>query len=386
VKTKLVTLLLCSVVLVIQGCKEERVSVPPPGQDKAPNVTIHALASGGSGQIEEPEISYCPSPCKSFVTLGTYLLITADAINPGGVQKFRATITQGGSTLYTVETTGSYDANNKVPKSLSIIGSNGAGGIGSNPLLIHISNMSSEVTVTATAVNFNGMPKTITAIYAPLGHVKADISASSTSIDAGQQVILSYHTEFAHYPIEITNYGTASLSGDVSVYPTKTTKYTLIASNFIYKHCTLPQCEGAEQVKKSVTVTVKQPPQPPQPQTMRINLQAQPMGPQGGFQPFVYTFVGTVSLQQIELPTDAGNFWVAAIKLPKLGYTTDYCGDATKYVLLPTDSRTTPQQMKEIYGSETPTISPGGRIVACVSPKPGVAIGSSVGVLITYTH
>lgn len=80
-------------------------------------------------------------------------------------------------------------------------------------------------------------------------------------------------------------------------------------------------------------VRTTSPPQPSQPTTMRINLQVQPMGPQGGYQPFVYTFIGTVKLQQIELPTDAGNLWVAAINLPKLGYSTDYCGDATYFFI-----------------------------------------------------
>jgi hypothetical protein len=135
------------------------------------------------------------------------------------------------------------------------------------------------------------------------------------------------------------------------------------------------------------------PPQKP----MRIELLPQSMGTEGGLRPYSYNNeLGNFKLEQIELPTNGGNNWLSAIKFPRPGYSTDYCdSDDSKYVILRVGQKTSPDQLKAIYGSESPVFTPNSKIFACASPKPlienGQIVGymgnenSSIGILITYT-
>lgn len=385
--------------LCISGCAPTRISVPSAAQDKAPVITVHAVASGGSGQIEKPEMTSanCPSPCVSYVTEGTDLLTTVDAKNPaGGVKSLDVKITESstGSPLLSVRTSAVPDSNGKVPTSLAIVGHNGAGGIGGEPLrtLMPPKPEWPVVAVAVSASNFNNMTSDYRAVYSVLKPIDINLTADKTVVNQGEPVVLHWTTLNASPPVYINQVGYAEAYGLATVWPTPPwTRYTLTAMNFIYQNCQLPdksQCQGAELKRQSLSVTVNPAPtpqpEPTKPQTQRIELQGQPMG-LGGFRPYRYVFGGTVHLSEIALP-NGGNPWVAAIKLPKMGYSTADCGNPSRYVLLETDSHTTPSQLKDLYGEEIPTFSAGGWIAACVSPKQGMNEQESVGVLITYTH
>jgi hypothetical protein len=154
---------------VSQGCNDDLVSIPPADKDKAPIITVNALASGGSGQIQYPEASHatCPGPCNSYVTLNTDLVLVIAANNPGGVQHLGVVVSQDGQTT-SVENESAPDSNNKVPPKLGILGSYGAGKIGSNPLLYHMNKPTTKVGVVVSATNYNNM----TSLYAITYYVK----------------------------------------------------------------------------------------------------------------------------------------------------------------------------------------------------------------------
>lgn len=380
------------------GCDTTRVAIPPASQDKAPVITLHALTSGGQGHIEVPEAKspYWRFPYVNHVTVGTDLLITVDASNPGGVRELSLSITQGAGVLYSVVRKATPDAQNKVPSSLSIAGSNGMGGIGGNPLRALIAGMNDAVHLQATAVNFNGQTTQTQMHYVPLGHVTASLTSDVGVIRPGGSALLTYRAQFAHAPLEITNFGTAGsgsgdLSGIFSVSPSQTTTYTLKARNFVYMVCTLPNkldCLGAEEATSRVTVKVQGDPVPPTPktETQRVELLGQGLGGTG-YRPYVYGLVpGNTTLDQIALPSDTGNYWVAGIKLVKAGHSTDECGNSNAYVYLAVGEKTTPDLLQSLYGATRPTFTQVGNLVACVSPKTGAPEINAVGVLITYTN
>ena len=141
--------------LSVAACNDDRVPIPPAQQDKAPVISVNAVASGGSGQIQYPEAmpSSCASPCKDAVRLtdenGTAdVVLIINAKNPGGVKDLSVVVSQNGP-LYTAATSSTPDAQNRVPTTLTIAGTNNAGGIGSNPLLIHLDKIKTSATVVA---------------------------------------------------------------------------------------------------------------------------------------------------------------------------------------------------------------------------------------------
>ncbi|TAL18081.1 hypothetical protein EPN96_02910 [bacterium] len=396
-----VALFICIILLMLQGCNE-RVSVPPWEQDNNPEVKITATPQVGGSGIEYSLVpDQCPSPCRVYVPVGAEFGISVNAYNPGGVKSLSilATNDADGQILYSVEETSSPDSNNKVPKSLFIIGHNGAGGFGNQRIHFKLDSMSSNVTVKATALNYNGMSTTMIAYYRPLGRIKATLEVSKKIIQPGEEVRLTWDTEYAHWPIELVD-ATQGISLNppneshfMTIHPSAPqTKYVLRASNFIYEHCAAEDkmtCPGAEHIEKSVVVAQgSQPPDTSQNnEPIRIELIGQPTAPGINIQIRPYKsepFMSTVKLQQIEFPLDnISIFLVGGIKLPKLYQTTNDCLDPAKYVYLPPGGRTTPQQMKEVYGSETPTFYSGSYLIACVEPKDIDQKIDSVGVLIT---
>lgn len=201
-------------------CEPQKVRVPPAAQDAKPIITINALASGGSGQIQYPEASpsSCASPCRSSVTLKTELLITINAKNPGGVQNIGVTVTPPVGSSFGIERTAAPDSNNCVYPSLGILGHNGAGGIGSTPILFHMNKSTSKATVIVRATNFNGQ----SSLYAITYFVKTNASpdnpppakgclsvhynftwGSSPAELAGQElpITVHFHGEFKGTPI-----------------------------------------------------------------------------------------------------------------------------------------------------------------------------------------
>jgi len=135
------------------ACNPTRVSVPDADHDRVPIITVHSVPSG-PGKVSPGEVSITTNKPVG-VTVGTVVIITADATNSGGVKSLRIWATQGGNTLWEVMTTGSLDAQNLAPKTLSILGSNGQGGIGGQPLLIVFDHLYQTASVMAEATNFN---------------------------------------------------------------------------------------------------------------------------------------------------------------------------------------------------------------------------------------
>jgi hypothetical protein len=160
--------------LLTVACSHD-VTIPPAGQDTAPTITINAFVvqqpSGYSGDIE-PGRANVGMTSSVNVTEGAKVQFSGSAKNPGGVQQFTVTVKQSGQTLYQVSTTGVPDANGQVPDLLSLVGTNGAGGSGNQPMVV---TMSTPVIVTTTATNFHAMSQTITITYNPV----------STSITVG---------------------------------------------------------------------------------------------------------------------------------------------------------------------------------------------------------
>jgi hypothetical protein len=99
------------------------------------------------------------------VTQGARVQFSGSAKNPGGVQQFSINVTQAGETLYHVTTTGAPDGSGQVPDVLSLLGTNGSGAPGSQPMVV---NLSTPVILVATATNFHAMSQSITVTYNPV--------------------------------------------------------------------------------------------------------------------------------------------------------------------------------------------------------------------------
>jgi len=158
---------LVAIFLLIQGCDDERVTIPPADQDHLPVISVNTVASGG-GDIQFPEAtpSNCSSPCRNYVSMNADLVFTISAKNPGGVKTLSVKISQDGSVLYNINRSSTPDSQNKVLTALSLLGTDGAGGIGSNPLLVHMRDPKTEVKVEVRAYNFtSSQPSYYTVIF-----------------------------------------------------------------------------------------------------------------------------------------------------------------------------------------------------------------------------
>jgi len=99
---------------------------------------------------------------------GGRIVITAVAKNPGGVKELKLTVEQEFRQLYSVQTSATPDSNNRVPDLLSIPGTDGSGGVGSNPIIVTIGSTNSSAPpaeLKATAVNFNSQTSSIHVFY-----------------------------------------------------------------------------------------------------------------------------------------------------------------------------------------------------------------------------
>lgn len=159
--------LMVSMLVVTAAACSQPVTVPPAGEDTAPNITINAFvvqqSQGYSGDIE-PGKENVGMTTSVNVTKGAKVQFSGSAKNPGGVQQFNMTIKQAGETLYEVTTTATADAGGQVPNLLSIVGTDGTGGPGGQPMVV---TLTTPVILTATATNFHAMSQTITVTYNP---------------------------------------------------------------------------------------------------------------------------------------------------------------------------------------------------------------------------
>ncbi|MBI3804691.1 MAG: hypothetical protein HY282_13115 [Nitrospirae bacterium] len=160
-------LALAGLILLFAACAHN-VTIPPAGNDAAPTILINAFIvqqpSGYSGDVE-PGKENVGTTTSVGVTEGARVMFSGSAKNPGGVQQFSVTVKQADKVLSQVTATGAPDSSGNVPDQLSIVGSNGAGGPGSQSIEV---TMSAPVIVTATAANFHAMSQTITITYNPV--------------------------------------------------------------------------------------------------------------------------------------------------------------------------------------------------------------------------
>lgn len=160
-------LTLAAMMSICMACSKN-VTIPPAGQDTAPNITINAFVvqqpSGYSGDVE-PGKANTGITTSVNVTQGARVQFSGSAKNPGGVQQFSINVTQAGETLYHVTTTGAPDGSGQVPDVLSLLGTNGSGAPGSQPMVV---NLSTPVILVATATNFHAMSQSITVTYNPV--------------------------------------------------------------------------------------------------------------------------------------------------------------------------------------------------------------------------
>jgi hypothetical protein len=239
-------------------CGSGKVSIPPAAQDSSPLITINAVASGG-GYIQYPEASpsICASPCQCAVGLNTELVITINATNPGGVKNIGVTVKPPDGPAYGIERNAQPDAKNCVYPSLGIVGHNGAGGIGGNPILFRMKQHAARGELLVRATNYNGQSSLYTITYFVQGGVQASISASKQRIRKGESSTLTWNTTNAN-TVELQPLGPKPRSGSLPVTPTSTTTYSLIAHG------------NYETVKKDVTVVVEEPQQAPPQQGLQV--------------------------------------------------------------------------------------------------------------------
>jgi len=187
----------------LPDCEPPKVRIPPATQDSKPVIAINALASGGSGQIQYPEASpaVCASPCQNKVSLNTELVITIHAKNPGGVKNIGVTVTPPNGPSYGIERTAAPDANNCVYPSLSILGHNGAGGIGGTPILFRMNKPTSKATLLVRVTNFNGQ----SALYAITYYVKGATQPGTPAPAAKGCLTIHYGFTWGSYPSEMAS-------------------------------------------------------------------------------------------------------------------------------------------------------------------------------------
>src|SRR5574340_721984 len=128
-------LLLPALALSLFGCAQ-LAPIPAPEQDVKPVIHVGAVPSGGVGDVSISDAypGSCASPCKNAVAAGTQLVLSISAKNPGGVKYLSATVAETGKPSYGVAVESKPNAQNLVPTGMTILGHNGAGGIGNIPI------------------------------------------------------------------------------------------------------------------------------------------------------------------------------------------------------------------------------------------------------------
>jgi hypothetical protein len=385
-------MVVCAAATCLAASCPKPVPVPPPDQDRPPVVKVHVTPSGPTRvSVQEASSDAAVRPCYTYVTLGGDAVITAAATNPGGVQSISLKVTENVapfSTRVLVQRSATPDSSGNVPTVLSILGHDGAGGIGSNPVLFHAeAAQANGLVVTATATNFHGQATTVTLAALPLLPLSASIAASPTTIDAGQAAQLTWGWGSAS-TVRIPALGISdapvvcAFAGARQVTPAATTKYTLSVTNFLYDECTKPDpasCAGAQALSRSVTVQVRAA-QPTGERDMRIWLSA--VGAYSNYRQYEYEFTAAQSghLVRITFPQDNETLNIPAISLLKAGRSTNECGNPDAVRQLTRGSSTS--DMAELFGTSNPSFAQAGHLVACVSSTVTV---EKLPVIIRYT-
>ncbi len=245
---------------MLAGCPTTvaRVTVPTdPSKDAAPAITITAIplvpnGPGAAGDVE-PGKSDVSTTTSVNVTRGAPIMLLGNARNPGGVQSFSVTVSQGGATILSGTATGAEDAAGTALNTLTIRAPD------TNPTGTLTVNVTDPVTVTATATNFNTQPTTITVTYVPADLAVA-IAANPTTIGykLAAQSNVTWSVLYGAPPIKIDLAGAGlpsnpQPSGSATVAPAQNTTYSITAT------------DQKTTRSKSVLVAVNQPPPPPSP-------------------------------------------------------------------------------------------------------------------------
>ena len=146
--------------LTALGCPPTAVQVPPTSQDAPPVITITNTSESGTGSLDSDSET---TTTRVGGSQGTVVLILAKAVNPGGTRDFSMTIEQADSPTISVDSPQTLTSGGLAPTTAYILGTDGAGHTGSQAISFTVNAI--PVTLTAKAVNFNGMSTTIQVTY-----------------------------------------------------------------------------------------------------------------------------------------------------------------------------------------------------------------------------
>jgi hypothetical protein len=162
--------LLClalSMCILASACKQKYLRIPTPELDRAPAITVNGFVLGNTGWVGQSTIN---ATTKVHSPSGTKLQLSVLAENVidksfGGVKELHLIIQQGTQILFDVAVEGKRNWLGWVPPSLGILGCNGVGGTGQQPLIFTMN--STPVIVTVTATNFHNTASLVVVTYLP---------------------------------------------------------------------------------------------------------------------------------------------------------------------------------------------------------------------------
>ena len=400
--------------LSVLACHPQTVVVPTPAQDKPPVVCVGTIVPGANGEVDQPSVCSSPTntaPTIVYGTLGSQLLITANAVNSaGGVKSLALTVNQNGAAVYQAQTSASPNQTNQVPTSLMILGGDGHGGAGGQAFNVVLAATTSVV---ASAENFNGMKTLFQVNYVSLQPVSANITASPQTIAQGGTTTLKWwapeavHATLSPWPgTPGFQAGTSGIMPGVS--PKTTTTYTLtVTQPFVGPNATFvnpPWVPAPQQppggttthpitATATATVTVQQNPCDAigsQRQTVTLTQVAPagggPVGYGADFPPALpWSCVSNLNALTNANTAFGASFSIELIKLYSKHTTAECFTSPTAYVVLAPGQSTTASDLAAIYGSTSPQFNPASPIgiVACVE---GGALPPVVQVTVSYTN
>jgi hypothetical protein len=184
-----------AVMVWMSGCSH-RVTIPPsPDQDSKPTISISSFPVDG-GLTVNPEIVTTGGTYVQVVP-GTKVMILVGAKNGNGVQSLWVRFKHG-SSVTEATVTASPDASGQVPTTLEILGTNGAGGAGTQPIVLQDSPAQGPVPLPASievkAISFTGLTEEYSVNYLPWwrGATIKSFEASRTYVNIGDPVEFSW--------------------------------------------------------------------------------------------------------------------------------------------------------------------------------------------------
>jgi hypothetical protein len=149
----------CALLGAVLGssCTTMRVPVPPPGNDTPPEIIIANFVLGSSGTLDQQAVT---SSTTVFGSVGAKAQVIVTAKGAGGLSKLSVLVHQGVLGIASATVTQARAPDNTALNELAIVGTDGSGGAGTNPIVITVTNTikgdAGALHVVATAENFNG--------------------------------------------------------------------------------------------------------------------------------------------------------------------------------------------------------------------------------------